>query len=53
MSEHSHDPGTPRRRSGKQRFGTIFRPAPFLPDQERSPSRDDIPLPPDFIIHLR
>ncbi|MFC0249025.1 hypothetical protein ACFFIO_11000 [Citricoccus parietis] len=53
MSEHFDDHRGKRRRSGKQRFGTIFRPAPFLPDQERSPIRDDIPLPPDFIIFPR
>ena len=53
MNKTHHSPGTPRRRSIQERFETVFRPAPFVPDQERSPSRDDITLPPDFIIHIR
>jgi hypothetical protein len=53
VSEHLDAHRPRRRRSGKNRFGTIFRPAPFLPDQGRSPSRDDIPLPPDFFFPLR
>lgn len=56
MSRHHLEPGGPRRRSVRERFETVFRPAPFvpdLPDQQRSPNREDITLPPDFIIHLR
>jgi hypothetical protein len=53
MSEPFETDRPRRRRSGKHRFGTIFRPAPFLPDQDRSPSRDDITLPPDFFFPLR
>lgn len=57
MSKHSHDPRGTSRRTGpqqsvRQRFGTIFRPAPFVPEQDPAPSRDNIPRPPQAFPHI-